>query len=112
MRSFKDKILQDLHETQQQGAIGFEQLWSMLRADRVLFQEQMMRLKRNCKDLYEIDDEFRLDFEKTKPRVEVLQEELFSNQPFSLARNQEFEEEFPQEYFWDCFITIIWRGAN
>ena len=58
-----------------------------------------MRLKRNCKDLFEIDDEFKEDFQKTKPRVEVLQEELFSNRPFELESNAAFQEEFPQEYF-------------
>jgi hypothetical protein len=63
----------------------------MLRSDRVLFQEGNMRFKRNCRELQEKDRVYKLNFEKTKPRLDALQEELFSGRPFDLARNEKLD---------------------
>lgn len=71
----------------------------MLRADKVQFQESNMRFRRYCQDLTEKDEIYRKDFEGTKPRLDVLQVQLFSNCPFDLTRNPELDQQFPQEYF-------------
>jgi len=39
------------------------------------------------------------DFERTKPRLDVLQDEIFSCRPFELKRREGLDEQFPQEYF-------------
>jgi hypothetical protein len=71
----------------------------MLRVDKVIFQENTMKFKRNCKDLQELDEAYKKNFEGTKPRLDVLQIEIFSNRPFELARRTELDEQFPQQYF-------------
>lgn len=65
----------------------------------MLFQENTMKFKRNCQDLHELDEAYKKNFEGTKPRLDVLQIEIFSNRPFELARNAELDDQFPQGYF-------------
>ena len=80
----------------------------MLRMDKVVFQESTMKFKRNCRDLYELDQVYKKDFEGTKPRLDELQIDIFSNRPFELARRTELDEQFPQQYFWICFNAIYY----
>jgi hypothetical protein len=71
----------------------------MLRVEKVYNQENRLRFRRQCDELFREDEQFRLNFEGTKPRVDVLQSEIFSCRPFELSRNPELNDEFPQAYF-------------
>lgn len=99
MANFKSKILAELEETERIGLQGFEKLRRLLRADKVQCQEVQLRFKRQCQELKEIDADFKRDFESTKPRLDDLQNDIFSCRPFDLARNELLDEQFPQEYF-------------
>ena len=99
MRQISSKVNRDLEEIQQTAAKGFSKLRKLLRVDQVEFQEANMRFRRNCRTLKEQDAVFKEDFETTKPRLDVLQDDIFSTRPFDLNHNSEFEHQFPQEYF-------------
>lgn len=61
---------------------GFSKLRKMLRGDQTDYQENMLKFKRMCGQLKEKDAILREELEGTKPRVEVLQDEIFNSRPF------------------------------
>lgn len=71
----------------------------MLRNNQVEFQESTLRFKRQCESLKEKDKLYKEDFQQTKPRLDVLQDEIFSTRPFDLTRQPHLDHQFPQEYF-------------
>ena len=87
LRQISSRVDRDLKDVEQAAAEGFARLRQLLRKDRVECQEANLRFRRNCRALREQDSAFSSDFEGTKPRLDVLQEEIFSTRPFDLESN-------------------------
>lgn len=86
MIAIRTRLIAELEETEKYGLKEFEKLRRMLRTEKVQNQEISMRFRRQCEELRQSDEDFRADFEGTKPRLDVLQEEIFSCRPFELKR--------------------------
>ena len=71
----------------------------MLHTDQIQYQESILRFKRKCQVLKEQDLAFKVNFEGTKPRLDVLQDDIFSTRPFDLSRNPDLDHQFPADFF-------------
>lgn len=91
MVGLEAKMLSDLEDIERHGLRELKRLKELLRTDGVESQGESMRLKRQCASLSQEYEAYRLNFEAAKPRVDALQEEIFSSQPFSLVCHQHFE---------------------